>query len=70
MLFMAPLEQLLGMIITEAVEGQGISEDHPDETNILYHNRPEQYQPVANLSPIRYDLELIKKKDGSLEWIE
>jgi hypothetical protein len=67
---MGHLEQLLDMAATESIEGPSMPEDHPDEAEVIYHNKPEQYQPIANLPSIRYDLELVKKKDGSLEWVE
>lgn len=57
---MISIDNLLNIVATEAVE----SEQEYRINNITCTNK-EKYLP-----PIRYDLELIKRIDGSFYWIE
>lgn len=69
---MSGLKILMDMIATEAVEG-GARDHYFDE----FRNReyippePETYsQSKTRLPPIRFNLELIKKPNGSYQWVE
>lgn len=65
------IKVLLDMVYAEAIEG--LRDHYFDEArNRSYiHLEPEIYaKPQSNLSPIKFDLELIQNPDGSLEWVE
>ena len=68
---MNSLQELLDMVVTEAVEGPEVPEDHADGASSIDNNRPEQY-PLSEteLPPIRFDLELIQERDGTYRWVE
>ena len=54
---MIGLDMLVNMIATEVIEEE-------------YKNNFFDKSSHTNLPPIRYDLELIRKPDGSYEWME
>jgi len=54
------VEDLVDIVMTEAVEGD--SQNHYFDE---YRNRPEKKLP-----PFIFNLELIKKPNGSYEWLE
>lgn len=69
---MLSIDSLLGIIATEAVGG-GIPDHHFDEfRNKDYVPKKPEPPKVQELpfQPIKYTLELIKRPDGSLYWIE
>ena len=68
---MISLDVLIGMVLSEAIEGPEMPEDHPDPETWLYNNKPEQYnQPETNLPPIQFNLELLEDDKGNLYWEE
>jgi hypothetical protein len=67
---MISINNLLDMIATEAIEGQGPEEHHFDESKNKPYRPLEILGVVPKLPPIIYNLELIKKADGSYEWVE
>ena len=60
---MNSMKSLLGMVLTEAIEGK-------EEPECLLTDSGQGCKRKYDLPPIKYDLELIKKPDGSLEWVE
>lgn len=70
---MIPFNNLIGMIYSEA-RGGGFPDHYFDETknpNKEYYPTETDYKkPRKNLPSIRFNLELIEKEDGSLEWVE
>lgn len=69
---MTSLNDLLAMVVTEAVEG-GIQKHYFDESKnqkppLAESERQKQDKPDSELPTIRYTLELVKKADGTYEW--
>jgi len=64
---MISVNKLLDMIATEAVEDGGTSEAELREHGLAVMEKP---APAVKVPPIRYDLELIRGKDGRLYWVE
>ena len=64
---MISIDNLLNIILTEAIE-----KSQPPENSIDYSKKKDEYEKTTNkkVLPIHYKLELIEKKDGSLEWVE
>lgn len=71
---MISIDNLVNMVLTEAVEGA--PRDHYfDESRIIPYTplEPRDYSPnnpKYEPRPIRFDLELILYQDGSLRWVE
>jgi len=70
---MHSIKELLGMIATEVIEGR--AEDHcfDEFRNKDFVPPKREYEPPKIKSiqkPIQFNLELIKKADGSYEWVE
>jgi len=57
---MVSIEDLEGIILTEALEGPTLESPPLPETSL----------EEKKLPPINYTLELIKYPDGSYEWVE
>ncbi len=70
---MISFNNLIGMIYSEACGG-GFPDHYFDETknpNKEYPIIKEKYnKPKQDIPPIKYTLELIRKEDDSLEWVE
>jgi hypothetical protein len=79
---MISLKSLVDMVCTEAVENRGVPDEHHfDETrdphasarNLQKLSPPyvaPGARPADDLPPIQFDLELMRREDGSLYWIE
>ena len=63
---MLTIDELLGIIWSEAVEHGGMTEEQWKAEGCPVSYRPED----KNLPAIRYDLELIEREDGTLYWVE
>lgn len=64
---MISLKKLLDMVWADAVERCGMSEEEWRRRGCPL---PEQPKEPTQLSPIRYDLELIEGPDGKVYWVE
>jgi hypothetical protein len=59
---MISIDSLMGIIATEAIEGEPIDNPFPEPRKEVKYD--------DGLPPIRYDLQLIEQPDGSLVWVE
>jgi hypothetical protein len=59
---MIAFKDLLDIVATEALEGPKDVERKPDVLRCEYRR--------TDVPPIRYNLELIRKPDGTLYWVE
>lgn len=64
-IIMNTIEDILGMIATEAIEYGGMSEEHWREEGCPM---PENSRNGEILPPMQYDLRLIRRDDGTLYW--
>jgi len=64
---MIGMKSLLNMVITDAIERGGMSEE---EWSRAGYPIPENPKNDINLPPIDYRLELLRRKDGTLYWSE
>ena len=78
---MISLKKLLDIVCTEAIEYGGLQEvpDRVDGAMDHYHSLKRNARGESdysesitneNLPPMRFDLELIEKEDGTLQWEE
>jgi len=70
---MHSIKQLLDMIATEAIEGGAQDHCFDEFRNKDFVPPKREYEPPRigpKLPPIVFKLELIKKSDGSYEWVE
>ena len=58
---MNSLQSLMGMVLQEAIEW---------EREYTRLDNPTNYELSENLPPIRFDIELLERPDGSLYWVE
>ena len=64
---MISVENLLGIIATEAIEYGGMSEEQWRKEGC---QMPERLHNLEGLPPIQYNLELLRRDDGTLYWVE